>query len=80
MCPTLRTPYDRSNGVVPGPRTTPETHVRCQERVQEEPQDPYYLYAKYMSLSDPPDWALLAERYIDRAVAEQYGLRGRRDG
>ena len=56
------------------PRTTPETHVERQERVQEEPQDPYYLYAKYMSFSDPPDWAL-AERYIDRAVAEQYGLR-----
>ena len=38
-----------------------------------EPQDPYYLYAKYCSFNNPPDWAL-EERNISREAAGAYGI------
>ena len=56
------------------PRMEPGAHIQKQEAAKEEPQDPYYLYAKYNSFRDPPNWAL-EERSISLKVAREYGLR-----
>lgn len=44
------------------------------EALYTEPQDPYYLYAKYSAFHDVPGWAL-AERYITPESASHFGIR-----
>lgn len=44
------------------------------EKLYQEPQDPYYLYAKYSAMKDVPGWAL-AERYITKESATHFGIR-----
>lgn len=60
------------------PNQTPESYVRSVEaRTLAESEDPYYLYAKYMSFSDPPDWAL-DERNLWPDDCARYGIRWRK--
>jgi DNA primase len=55
-------------------RGSPEEYIKAAEKVYAEPEDPYYLYAKYMSFGDPPEWAM-AERYIWYEACAEYGIR-----
>lgn len=38
------------------------------------PPDPLFIYARYCSYTDPPNWALVS-RLINAEMAEEYGLR-----
>lgn len=61
----------------PASRKGAEDAIKQSEKLYIEPMDPYYLYAKYSSFKEPPDWAL-EERNISREAAQAFGIHWRK--
>jgi DNA primase len=56
------------------PKLRPAPLIELEESLRQEPEDPFYLYAKYSSFGDVPDWAL-EEKRISRDAAQTFGIR-----
>lgn len=61
----------------PAARKDAEDAIKEGEKLYTEPMDPYYLYAKYSSFGQVPEWAL-EERNITREAANHFGLHWRK--